>query len=76
MHLVPATRNIDMSFQFSTVEGKSTPMLNFYMTKFSDNCPACTRFKNKVEEMRLELFVMSPQAPQSHERLVLKLLLD
>lgn len=57
MHLVPATRNIDMSFQFSTVE-------------------ACTRFKNKVEEMRLELFVMSPQAPQSHERLVLKLLLD
>ncbi|KAF7533247.1 hypothetical protein G7Z17_g13540 [Cylindrodendrum hubeiense] len=34
---------------------------------------SCARFRSKVEEMRLELFAMSLESPQSHETLALKL---
>ncbi|KAK7417908.1 hypothetical protein QQZ08_011448 [Neonectria magnoliae] len=34
---------------------------------------ACTRFQAKIEEMRLELFVVSLQTPQPQEKLALKL---
>ena len=66
-------RGVDMSFHLATPKGKTFPLPLAGIVETHRNHTAAEEFVAKLEDMKMELFVMYLKGPRPGERPLLKL---